>query len=200
MKLLKNNLTEYHHRILHPSHLFFYDREVSKKKCVLFALFVLKASVYMLRNIQLSMPLWFLCPTPSSLLRLYRFPLSFLLFLSLPPSFLSFLFPLLLLCVCVCRGGDVLVCTLLMVYIVSLSFSVLGCWRYSFSYCILWLIFPISLYYNKICHNKSELPYSSNTKMRRTKDQESGKEKRKWKNSKRSHVTMYKPSKCKIQL
>lgn len=144
-----------------------------KKKCFVCSLCI--------ESICLS-ALWFLCPTPSSLPQLYRLPFSFLLFLSLPPS-LRYTLPSFL-CCSLCVGGSVLVCTLSMVCIVSLSFSVLGCWTYSFSYCVLWLIFPISLYYNKICQNKSELPDSSNTKMRRTKEKQgsgSGKEKTEWK-------------------
>lgn len=113
------------------------------------------------------------------------------LFHSLPFSaslspFLPLLFPLLLLCVCVCRGAVFLFFTLSMVYIVSLFFfSVWGYWRYSFSCCVLWLIFPISLYYNKICHNKSELPDSSNTKMRRTKEKQGSRERKREKRMKK---------------
>lgn len=209
MKLLKNNLTEYHHRILHLSHLFFYDREISKKKKkskkkrILFAPFVLEASVYMLRYIQPYMPLWFLCPTLSSLPHLSSSHSHSLPFYASLSPFLPLLFPLLLLCVCMCVGGQCFNFTLSMVYTVSLFYPVWGYWRYSFSCCVLWLIFPLSLYYNKICHNKSELPDSSNTKMRRTKEKQGSRERKREKRMKKKtakDAMLHKPSKCKIQL
>lgn len=130
--------------------------------------------------------------------------LSFILFLSLPPSLLSFLFSFLCCSyVYVCVGGQ---CFYFYsfngVHCQPVFFSVWGYWRYSFSCCVLRLIFPISLYYNKICHNKSELPDSSNTKMRRTKEKQGSRERKREKRMKKTakEALLHKPSKCKIQL
>lgn len=129
------------------------------------------------------------------------------LFHSLPFSaslspFLPLLFALLLLCVCVCRGAVFLFLLFQWCTLSACFFSVWGYWRYSFSCCVLRLIFPISLYYNKICHNKSELPDSSNTKMRRTKEKQGSRERKREKRMKKTakEALLHKPSKCKIQL
>lgn len=112
MKLLKNNLTEYHHRILHLSHLFFYDREISKKKkkakkktyfvcslCV--GSICLYAEVYTALYASV-IPMSHSLLLPSPLIITLSFSSFLCLPLSFPSSSLSFVA---LMCMYVCRGA-----------------------------------------------------------------------------------------------